>query len=124
MPRVVHFEFSADDPERAVKFYKEVFGWRIDKWEGPVDYWLATTGAEDEPGIDGAIKGREEEPKLNTTLNTIDVPSLDEYVERLKAAGGKVLTPRATIPGVGYHCYCEDTEGNVIGLMENDPQAA
>ena len=40
MPRVVHFEIMADDPDRAVKFFKKVFGWRINKWEGPVDYWL------------------------------------------------------------------------------------
>jgi predicted enzyme related to lactoylglutathione lyase len=37
MPRVVYFEIPADDPERAAKFYKEVFGWKIDKWEGPFD---------------------------------------------------------------------------------------
>ncbi|MGZ7136310.1 MAG: VOC family protein, partial [Methanobacterium sp.] len=38
MPRVVHFEIPADDPERAIEFYKNVFGWKIDKWEGPFDY--------------------------------------------------------------------------------------
>ena len=43
MSRVIHFEISADDPERAVKFYEKVFGWKIDRW-GPVEYWLATTG--------------------------------------------------------------------------------
>ncbi len=41
MPRVVHFEINADDPERAAKFYQNVFGWKIKKWEGPIDYWLA-----------------------------------------------------------------------------------
>ena len=37
MPRVVHFEFAAEDPQRAVKFYERVFGWKIDKWEGPME---------------------------------------------------------------------------------------
>ena len=49
MSRVVHFELCADDPERAVKFYEEVFGWKIQKWDGPQDYWLATTGAKRSP---------------------------------------------------------------------------
>src|SRR5207248_9917827 len=40
MPRVVHFEVHADDPERAAKFYRELFGWRVEKWSGPVDYWM------------------------------------------------------------------------------------
>ena len=59
MPRVIHFEIHADDPSRAVKFYTEVFGWKIEKWQGPMDYWLVYTGKE-EPGIDGAIMKREQ----------------------------------------------------------------
>ena len=44
MPRVQHFEISADDPEKVAAFYEKVFGWKITKWEGPVEYWLASTG--------------------------------------------------------------------------------
>lgn len=44
IPRVVHFEISADEPERTVKFYTSVFEWTVNKWEGPMDYWLLTTG--------------------------------------------------------------------------------
>ena len=29
MNRVVHFEIQAEKPERAAKFYREVFGWII-----------------------------------------------------------------------------------------------
>ena len=50
MPRVIHFEIPTDDPERAAKFYRNVFGWEIQKWDGPVEYWLVTTGDEDQPG--------------------------------------------------------------------------
>jgi hypothetical protein len=31
MPRVIHFEIHAHDPERAVTFYTQVFGWKIQK---------------------------------------------------------------------------------------------
>ncbi len=58
MKRIVHFDISADDPERAVKFYTDVFGWSVQKWDGPMDYWLVTTGPKDEPGIDGGIAKR------------------------------------------------------------------
>ncbi len=44
MPRVVHFEIYADQPERAIKFYQDVFGWNFQKWNGPYDYRLVTTG--------------------------------------------------------------------------------
>jgi hypothetical protein len=35
----------------------------------------------------------------------------------------KQLSPKTTIPGVGYHAYCQDTEGNVFGIMQDDPSA-
>jgi uncharacterized protein len=120
MPRVIHFEIPADDTGRAVKFYQKVFGWKIEKW-GSMDYWLTTTGPDSEPGINGAIMTRETQ---KTTVNTINVSSVDEYAKKIVEAGGKILTPKTPIPGVGYFGYCVDTEGNVFGIMENDPKAS
>ena len=120
MPRVIHVKICADDPQRAVTFYQQAFGWKINKWEGPMEYWLIQTGAEDEPGIDGAIMGRENNW---TTVNTIRVPSLDEFAKRAQKAGGQIVSPRQTIPGIGYHSYCLDTEENVFGILEEDSSA-
>ena len=121
MPRVTHFEISADEPERAVKFYNDVFNWQIDKWEGPIDYWLATTGSEAEPGIDGAIMDRNPNQAV---INTIDVPSLDDFIEKVTDAGGRIVSEKMAVPGVGYAAYFADTEGNVFGLMEEDESAS
>ncbi len=121
MPRVVHFEINADQPERAAKFYKDVFGWKIQNWGGPIDYWLASTGEQGEPGIDGAI-ARRMDPAAST-VNTISVPSLDDFMAEVTEKGGKVITPRMTIPGVGYMAYCKDTEGNTFGIMQEDSSA-
>lgn len=121
MPRIVHFEINSDDPERAVKFYQKVFGWKIEKWNGPVDYWLVTTGPKDQPGINGGIMKRMN-PQAST-YNTVDVPSVDEFTKRIVESGGKVVVPRMAVPGVGYMAYCADTEGNVFGIMQEDPKA-
>ncbi len=118
MPKVIHFELGVDDPKRAIKFYEDVFGWKIDKWEGPLDYWLVTTGDESQPGINGALMRRTDS---ENTINTIDVPSVDEFIDNIVKAGGKVLQPKMTVPGVGYAAYCQDTEGNKFGLMQADP---
>lgn len=122
MGRVVHFEIEAEDPERASRFYKAVFGWKIEKWEGPTEYWLITTGLEGEAGIDGGLGRRE--GNLSKTANTIDVKSVDETVKLIEANGGKVVSPKHPIPGVGYLAYCEDTEGLAFGVMQDDPSAA
>ncbi len=121
MLRVTHFEISVDDPERAIKFYTDAFGWEIKKWEGPMNYWLIMTGPKDQPGIDGGLMKREH-PGASTT-NTIDVPSVDEFISKITEAGGKIVAPKQSIPGVGYFAYCQDTEGNTFGIMEEDTSA-
>lgn len=120
MPRVVHFEIPANNPERAVKFYEKVFNWKIEKWEGPFNYWLVTTGEDEEPGINGAIT---EKNTFKTVVNTVEVESVDEFLKKVKEAGGKVVMPKGSIPGQGYVAYVADTEGNVIGIFKNDMSA-
>jgi predicted enzyme related to lactoylglutathione lyase len=123
MPRVIHFEIGADEAGRALRFYEDVFGWRARKWEGPEDYWLLGTG-EGGPGIDGGLYRRHEGMSFNAHVNTIDVPSVDDYLARVEAAGGRGLTKKITLPGVGYLAYCQDTEGNTFGIMQADAKAA
>ena len=121
MSRITHFEIPADDPERAIEFYQEVFGWRIEKWEGPIEYWLIMTGPEDEPGIDGGL-ARREDPST-TVENFIDTKDLDASLKAVVAKGGEIFRPRMAVPGVGWLAYIKDTEGNVFGLMERDQDA-
>ena len=126
MPRVVHFEINGDDPAGLAEFYQKAFDWSIQKWEGPVDYWLVSTGVEDQPGINGAIMRREEAPvgdSVTAYVNTIDVPSVDEFVAKVTASRGAVDVPKTAVPGVGWIAYCRDTEGNVFGMMQSDESA-
>jgi uncharacterized protein len=121
MSRVIHFEIPADDLERAADFYRKAFGWKIEKWPGPVEYWLVTTGAEGEPGINGGLL-RKQGPTIATT-NTIGVESVDDAVTSVQNAGGKLVVPKMPIPTVGYFAYCQDPEGNVFGVMQADKNA-
>lgn len=121
LPRVVHFEINAEDPQRAAEFYAKVFGWEIQRWEGPVEYWLVKTGPQDQPGIDGGISRREGGAGYVTT---IQVPDLDAYAGKITECGGEIVVPRTTIPGVGYQIYCKDTEGLLFGVHQQDPSAA
>lgn len=127
MPRVVHFEIHADDPQRAVNFYQSVFGWQINKWEGPQDYWLVTTGPQNEPGIDGAILRRMQPVSGDSVIAyvcTIDVPSVDDVTTKITANGGTIALPKMAVPHVGWLVYAKDTEGNIFGALQSDPSAA
>lgn len=121
MPRIVHFELPCEDPERAAEFYRKTFDWEIRKWEGPVEYWLVMTGDQSEPGIDGGLARRRD--AAETVANTIQVSSVDEYIERITAGGGTIVVPKSPVPGVGWLAYFRDTEDNIMGIMEPDPDA-
>jgi len=120
MPRPVHFDMSAEDPERAVQFYGDVFGWTFQKWDGPMDYWMVTTGT-DGIGINGGLSRRSGDNA--TIMNTIDVPSVDDYLDRITSAGGKVVMPKDAVPGVGWFAEFVDPEGNHFGIMQPDSEA-
>lgn len=122
MPRVVHFELPAVNPERASKFYTDVFGWKIQKWEGGGEpYWLVTTGDEKMPGINGGIMKKK--APMTMTINTLDVPSVDEYTAKIVKNGGKIIAPKMPVMEVGWLAYCKDTEGNIFGIMQMDKGA-
>ncbi len=50
------------------------------------------------------------------TINTIEVASIDDFMKKVVKFGGHILTPELTIPGVGVHAYCLDSEGNTFSL--------
>lgn len=120
--RVVHFELPADDPDRCAKFYADAFGWKVEKWGGPTDYWLVTTGEAGEVGIDGGIGLRQNAE--DQTTNTLDVADLDAAIEKVVAAGGTIANPKHAVRGVGWLAYATDTEGNPFGMMQSDESAA
>ena len=121
MPKVVHFELPFDDAARANKFYADVFGWQSSKFDGPEEYYLQQTGGDDEPyGIGGALIERAAALNRGGTLIVLGVDDLDAYISKVTAAGAEIVTPRTTIPGVGYFANFRDTEGNVVGMFEDD----
>ncbi|HEX6104355.1 MAG TPA: VOC family protein [Gemmatimonadales bacterium] len=123
MPRPIHFEIPADDPQRAIRFYEQVFGWRFQAWDGPMPYWLVQTGGDGPgPGIDGGLHARAHPGQ--GPVNTIDVPSCDDYLDRIGRAGGKTVVPKMALPGVGWLAYCSDPEGNTFGIMQADEGVA
>ncbi len=128
MARVTHFEVHAADPDRAVRFYTAMLDWQFSKWDGPAEYWVITTGPADEPGINGGLvrrrgDGPAEMQAVNAFVCTAVVKDLDSRLAKLGELGGTIAVPKMPIPGVGWLAYAKDTEGNIFGMMQNDPTA-
>lgn len=126
MARVVHFEGHASEPARAIDFYTQLFGWEFTAWGDA--YWLIRTGPSGQAGIDGGLLPRRGPPPadgqpVNAFPCTLGVDDLDGILERAVAAGGTIAAPKMPIPGVGWLAYIKDTEGNILGLMQDDNHA-
>lgn len=116
MSRPVHFEILADDPKKVGEFYAQALGWEVSSYgEGEPTYWLITTGPKEAPGIDGGLMARE---FAQAVINTIAVDSLEATLDKVRAAGGKVVSEPHEIQGVGRHAYCADPEGNLFGVLQ------
>jgi uncharacterized protein len=127
MPRPVHFEIHAENPERAIAFYRTLFDWKFDKW-GDEPYWVVATGEKGTPGIDGGLlqrrgPGPADMQAVNAFVCTVDVPDVDAYLKRVPEMGGSIASPKMPVPTVGWLGYAKDTEGNLFGMIQFDPNA-
>ncbi len=119
MNRITHFELVTSDFEKTAAFYRAVFGWKVDKWEGPVDYWVITSGDASTPGINGGLMSAG--GPFTGTVNTIEVDDIDDLIAKVLANGGEIIFPKDVIPGVGYLAYFRDSTGSILGLHQADP---
>lgn len=125
MGKVVHFEVPAEDLDRAKSFYGSVFGWQLQTVPMPGgEYTTVTTTPIDEqtqlPTEPGAINGgmMQRDERISSPVITIDVEAIDDALKEIEASGGRTVTPRTAIPGMGAYAYFQDPEGNVLGLWE------
>ena len=130
MNRVVHFEIQADDPERAIRFYRKVFGWKIEKWPDMEDYWIIMTAEREskEPGISGGLQKRPaatppQECGTNAYVCTVQVEDFDATASLIEGAGGQVALPKFALEGMAWQGYFLDSEGNTFGIHQPDENA-
>ena len=116
MGKVVGFEISSQDPEKAVVFYEKVFGWKIaePKW----DYWSVSTGDDSDSSgsIQGGIsKGPSDYP--HGARIQIEVDSIDETILKAKENGAQVVRDKMEFDDF-YLAYLVDPTGVGFGLVQ------
>ncbi len=121
---IVHCEMYSEDPDATRKFYSSVFGWQIS--EIPQGgYWLVKTPGRPHGGL--LRRRRPDKPggfHPPATLNYILVESVDAAIQKITAAGGKVLVPAYEIPNMGWFCVFESPGGIVHNLVQPGPGIA
>jgi uncharacterized protein len=117
---LVWFDIAADNVERAKAFYGKLFGWKIKKLPGPMQYWHIDTGGPD-ASPDGGLVPRQN--PQHTVTNYISVESVDKSAAKVVKLGGKICMTKTAVPHMGYFVICLDTEHNAFALWERDDKA-
>jgi len=115
---VTHFEIYAEDLPKLAGFYKELFGWQIDKTPG-IDYFQIQTGSAESTGIRGGMLHRPI-PGPRSWVHYVSVESLDDSVERVQRLGGRLVRAKAAVPRVAWYAVVEDPEGNIFAMWQAD----
>lgn len=124
MNTIAYFEIHSSQPEAATRFYGELFGWRFNKVENlPIPYWRIETD-----GIHGGLLERPaemppQECGANAFVCSVEASDIDAQSERIESLGGTVALPKFAVPGIGWHAYFVDPDGNTFGIFQPDPAA-
>jgi uncharacterized protein len=88
-----------------------------------MEYWIiSTVDDKGNEALNGGLMKRQS-PQQQGITNYFDVKSVQEYSAKVEQMGGKVITPKMPVPGMGYFAVCTDTENNRIGIFEVDSTA-
>lgn len=110
MGKVVGFELSSQQPEKATEFYSKVFGWEIA--EPQWDYRAVFAEGDIQGGI---AKGPSDYP--HGTRIQIEVDSIEDAMAKAIENGAMVVRDRMEFDGFAL-AYLVDPTGNGIGLIE------
>jgi len=124
MNAIFYFEIQSSAPERDIKFYETIFGWKFTREKQiPIEYYrIETTGMHG-----GLLKRPVATPPANTGTNayvcSIQVENFDKTSELILANGGIIAMPKFAVPGKCWQGYFIDPDNNTFGLFEVDENA-
>ncbi len=115
---VVWAEIPVTDMDRARAFYGAVLGHPlVDNTDGP-NPMAILPNVSPQTGIAGHLYPGKPAPRgEGATVHLAAPDALETTMERVREAGGEVLSPPIAIPS-GRFAYCFDLDGNSIGFFQ------
>jgi len=109
--QIVHIEIPSRDFQESGEFYAQLFGWKITPYpEMNYTTWEAAAG----PGGGFSPLGKSVAP--GDVLIYVDSDDIDADLKKAEKLGGKVVTPRSEIAGMGWFGIFQDLTGNLVAL--------
>ena len=111
------FEIPATDIARAIGFYQEISGVKIERMDFP-DIQMGLLPYEEQMVTGVIIKGKDYQPSANgVTIYLNGGENLQTILDKVEANGGKIIVPKTPhADEIGYFAIFHDSEGNKMGL--------
>jgi predicted enzyme related to lactoylglutathione lyase len=106
------------DPEAAAAFYADLFGWELEDAMppgSPGKYYVARLGGRDVAAVSSQQEGAPPAAAWNTYVWVTDA---DETADKVRAAGGDVLSAPFDVPGAGRMAVFADPDGAVFSVWQ------
>jgi len=109
-------ELATTDPDAALSFYTELFGWSKGAAHdmGDFTYHIVTLDGKD---VGGVYKVRDNSTPPNW-LSYVHVADASKAANAVKSAGGRVLNGPMEVPGGSWIVQVLDPQGGAIALVE------
>ena len=111
----VWHEQVSSDPKQAQAFYTQLFGWGTEVFKpGEIDYTMISSGGQTHGGFSTAMEGA---PPPHW-LGHIRVENVEETIESVKNAGGKLAAGPFDMEEVGNMAIIADPQGAYVGIYQ------
>jgi len=105
---VVHIEIPTRNPEETVKFYQELFDWKIERF--PEMHYTTWDASE------GPRGGFSEGSPAGEVLVHINSDDIEADLKKAKSLGASIVREKTEIPNIGWWGVFKDPTGNMIAL--------
>jgi len=110
----VWHENVSSDPQRAQDFYTGLFGWEIEHFKsGDYDYPMISSNGQTHGGFPTVPEGTPPHWAGN-----VRVESVDDTVEKVQSAGGRLVAGPMDVEEVGRYAVVADPQGAVLAVFQ------
>jgi predicted enzyme related to lactoylglutathione lyase len=107
----IWYELLVQDPQAAIEFYSDVFGWKTEAFDENYTLWIGSQGP-----IGGVLKSQEGVPPH--WLGNVQVEDVDATLARAGQLGGKPLFGPIDVPNVGRYAALADPQGAAFAIFQ------
>jgi uncharacterized protein len=121
----VHVELNTSDLDKAKKFYKGLFDWKLSDMPmgNGQTYTMLDVGKNEGGGVGGGLQKHPMAGAPSSWLTYVAVDDVKKTIAKAKQLGGQIVEEYIPIPGMGAMGIFVDPTGAALGVWQSERRA-